>query len=162
VFAFVAFVEPFTHYTSKMSFADIHAKRQVKEAKSLVKSSSSSGSKPSTTSAVAPSEPLFGTLPSSTDIQSSPERGRGIYAKESFKKGEVEAITFYYVSYSSPCAGGTILSAKPPIYVLSTKNLEHFCSSCVSPAPATGLKRCTQCKNIWYCNAVRFPSLAMS
>lgn len=89
MFAFVAFVEPFTHYPSKMSFADIHAKRQIKEAKSLVKSSSSSGSKPST-SAEAPSEPLFGTLPSSTDIQSSPERGRGIYAKESFKKGEVE------------------------------------------------------------------------
>jgi hypothetical protein len=71
-----------------MSFADIRAKRQVKEAKSLVVSSSSSGSKPS--SAEAPSEPLFGTLPTSTDIQSSPERGRCIYAKESFKKGEVE------------------------------------------------------------------------
>jgi len=72
-----------------MSFADIRAKRQVKEAKSLVVgSSSSSGSKPST--AEAPSEPLFGTLPSSTDIQNSPERGRGVYAKESFKKGKVE------------------------------------------------------------------------
>ncbi|KAN0111816.1 hypothetical protein V8E52_008196 [Russula decolorans] len=116
-----------------MSFADIRAKRQVKETKSLVGSSSSSGSKQS--SAEAPSEPLFGTLPSSTDIQSSAESGRGIYAKESFKKG------------------GTILSTKPSVYVLSTKNLEHFCSSCVSPAPATGLKRCTQCKNLWYCNA---------
>jgi hypothetical protein len=71
-----------------MSFADIRVKRQVKETRSLVGSSSSSGSKPS--SAEAPSEPLFGTLPSSTDIQSSPGRGRGIYAKESFKKGEVE------------------------------------------------------------------------
>ena len=88
MFAFVAFVEPFTHYTSRMSFADIRAKRQVKDAKSLVVSSSSSGSKSS--SAEVPSEPLFGTLPPSTDIQSSPERGRGIYAKESFKKGEVE------------------------------------------------------------------------
>jgi hypothetical protein len=76
------------HQHSRMSFADIRAKRQDKEAKSLVVSSSSSGSKPST--AEAPSEPLFGTLPSSTDIQSSPERGRGIFAKESFKKGEVE------------------------------------------------------------------------
>lgn len=71
-----------------MSFADIRAKRQAKETKSLVGSSSPSGSKPS--SAEVPSEPLFGTLPSSADIQSSPERGRGIYAKESFKKGEVE------------------------------------------------------------------------
>ena len=60
-----------------------------------------------------------------------------------------------HASYSPPRTGGTILSTKPPVYVLSTKNLEHFCSSCVSPAPATGLKRCTQCKNVWYCNAVR-------
>ena len=74
--------------TSRMSFADIRAKRQVKEEKSLVVSSSSAGPKPS--SAEVPSEPLFGTLPSSTEIQSGPERGRGIYAKESFKKGEVE------------------------------------------------------------------------
>jgi hypothetical protein len=75
-----------------MSFADIRDKSQVKDAKSLVVgSSSSSGSKPSGAEE-APSEPLFGTLPSSTDIQSSPESGRGIYAKESFKKGEVEHL----------------------------------------------------------------------
>jgi hypothetical protein len=142
-------------YTSRMSFADIRAKRQVKEEKSLVVSSSSAGFKPS--SAEAPSEPLFGTLPSSTETQSDPERGRGIYAKESFKKGEVEHHRA--TSHTHLCAGGTIFSTKPTIYVLSTKNLEHFCSSCVSPAPATGLKRCTQCKNILYCNAVRFSPL---
>jgi hypothetical protein len=92
VFAFVASVGPITIYTtSRMSFADIRAERQAKEAKSLVVSSRSSGSKPSSANtAKAPSEPLFGTLPSSIDIQSSPERGRSIYAKESFKKGEVE------------------------------------------------------------------------
>ena len=71
-----------------MSFADVRDKRQRKEAKSLVGSPSSFVAKPSSTE--APSEPLFGTLPSSTDVQSNPERGRGIYAKESFKKGEVE------------------------------------------------------------------------
>jgi hypothetical protein len=87
VFAFVGLLDRTYHHSSRMSFADIRAKRQVKEAKSLVVSSSPSGSKPS--SAEAPSEPLFGTLPSSTDIQTGPERGRGIYAKESFKKGEV-------------------------------------------------------------------------
>ncbi len=73
------------------------------------------------------------------------------------KKYVVHHLTTSHTS--SPCAGGTILSTKPPIYVLSTKNLERFCSSCVSPAPATGLKRCTQCKNVWYCNAVRPPPL---
>jgi hypothetical protein len=55
------------------------------------------------------------------------------------------------------CAGEIILSTKPHIYVLSTKYLGQFCSSCVSPAPAAGLKRCTQCKNVWYCDAVRPP-----
>ena len=91
MFAFVAF-GPIT-IPRRMSFADIRAKRQVKEAKSLVVSSRSSGSKPS--SAEVPSEPLFGTLPPSTDIQSSLERGRGIYAKESFKKGEVVHHTYH-------------------------------------------------------------------
>lgn len=75
-------------YTSRMSSVDIRAKKQVKEEKSLVVSSSSAGSKSS--SAEASSESLFGTLPSSTELQSDPERGRGIYAKGSFKKGEVE------------------------------------------------------------------------
>ncbi|KAH9962254.1 SET domain-containing protein [Russula dissimulans] len=124
-----------------LSFADIRAKR-LWEAKPYVIGSSSaesesndgpSGGPPS---AQDPPKPLFGELPSSIDIQASPERGRGIYAKEHLKRG------------------GTILITKPPIYVLLTKNLEHFCSSCISPASATGLKRCTQCKNIRYCNAV--------
>ncbi|KAH9985658.1 SET domain-containing protein [Russula compacta] len=118
-----------------MSFAEIRPRRQVKEAKSYVGSSSASKSSSSPPSNEGPSEPLFGTLSSSTDIRTSPERGRGIYAKESLKRR------------------GTVFCTKPHIYVLSTKNLEHFCSSCVSPASVTGLKRCTQCKNVWYCNA---------
>ena len=69
---------------SSMSFADIRAKRQAKDAKSLVLSSSSSGAKPSS---VEPPGPLFGALPPSIDIRSVPERGRGIYAKEPLKRG---------------------------------------------------------------------------
>ena len=71
---------------SSMSFADIRAKRQAKDAKSLVlsSSSSSSGAKPSS---VEPPGPLFGALPPSIDIRSSPERGRGIYAKQPLKRG---------------------------------------------------------------------------
>ncbi|KAI0287197.1 SET domain-containing protein [Russula brevipes] len=121
-----------------MSFADIRAKRQAKEEKSLVKSTSS-GSKLNSAgvpqSVDDPPEPLFEALPPSTELRTSSESGRGIYAKERLKRG------------------GTIFSTKPPVYVLSTKNLEHLCSSCVSPAPPAGLKRCTRCKSVWYCDA---------
>ncbi|KAI0305279.1 hypothetical protein B0F90DRAFT_1809064 [Multifurca ochricompacta] len=103
-----------------MSFADIRARRQAKEARSYVESSP---------------EPSTAGPPPVEAPPILPERGRSIYAKERLKRG------------------GTIFSTKPHVYVLSTKNLEHLCSSCISPAPAAGLKRCTQCKSIWYCNA---------
>ncbi|KAI0252893.1 SET domain-containing protein [Lactifluus subvellereus] len=116
-----------------MSFADVHARRQAKEAESYVGSSSKPSSAPLLVD--APPTPLYGALPPLVDVRTSQERGRGLYTKERFKRG------------------GTILSTKPHIYVLSTKNLGQFCSSCVSPAPA-GLRRCTQCKNVWYCDAM--------
>ncbi|KAF8268346.1 SET domain-containing protein [Lactarius quietus] len=119
-----------------MSFTDIRARRQVKEARSHVGSSSDpSGTDPTKEESTLEQEPLYGTLPHSVDVQTSEGKGRGIYAKERFKKG------------------GVVFGSKPPIYVLSTKNLEHFCSSCIAPAPPSGLKRCTLCKNLWYCNA---------
>jgi hypothetical protein len=72
-----------------MSFTDIRARRQAKEARSLVGSSS----KPSDTSraiedsSALPPAPLFETLPPSVDVRTSQGKGRGIYAKERFKKG---------------------------------------------------------------------------
>jgi hypothetical protein len=80
VFALVGFI-----ISTPMSLADIRARREVKHAESHVRSSSSSESKPI---GVEPLEPLFGELPSSTEIQSSPERGRGVYAKEPLRRGE--------------------------------------------------------------------------
>jgi SET and MYND domain-containing protein len=75
-----------------MSFADIHAKRQAKEAKSHVRSSSTSESKPNSSPPLVEgppaSEELFEALPTSIEIRTSPERGRGIYAKEQLKKGK--------------------------------------------------------------------------
>ncbi|KAI0263133.1 hypothetical protein BC834DRAFT_828026 [Gloeopeniophorella convolvens] len=122
-----------------MSFADLHTQRQAKQAKSFVAPTNKTASPQPQNSGraliEAPAESLYQNLPSSVDIRSSSERGRGLYAKERLKKGRV------------------VLNTKPHIYVLSTKNLQHFCSSCVAPAPEAGLKRCTQCKNLWYCNA---------
>jgi len=78
-----------------MSFADIRTKRRVREAKSHVGSPSASSMSndglsggPSSAPAQNPPKPLFGQLPSSVDIQTNPERGRGIYAKEPLKKGK--------------------------------------------------------------------------
>ncbi|KAI0042812.1 SET domain-containing protein, partial [Auriscalpium vulgare] len=79
-------------------------------------------------------EPLYHSLPPSIHIRTSPERGRGIWATRTLKRGEI------------------IFRAKPHTHVLATKNLEHYCSSCVAPAPEIGLKRCTRCRVLWYCN----------
>src|SRR6266404_1363040 len=140
-----------------MSFADIHARRQAKEAKSLVGSSKAGGDTDAATEAPAP---LYETtLPSSVDVRSNPERGRGIYAKGPLKKGDQG---YYRCDCAHLLVGGIVFGIKPPIYVLPTKNLEHFCSSCIAPAPASGLKRCTLCKNLWYCNAVRLSLSSVS
>jgi hypothetical protein len=70
-----------------MSFSDIQARRQAKGAKSYVGSSPKpSGAPPPLVE--APLTPLYGGLPSSVDVQTSPERGRGLYIKEQVKKGK--------------------------------------------------------------------------
>ncbi|KAI0064995.1 SET domain-containing protein [Artomyces pyxidatus] len=131
-----------------MSFAGLRAERQSKQSKSFVNagpkdtaaSADQSKALIPTTGANASggrgsSEPLYRVLPASVDIRSTTENGRGIWAIRPMHAGEI------------------IFQTKPHIHVLSTKNLEHFCSSCVSPAPATGLKRCTRCRVLWYCSA---------
>ena len=74
----------------KMSFTDIRARRQVKEARSHIGSSPEpSGTDPTieeSTLDLSP-VPLYGTLPPSVDVRTSQERGRGVYAKERFKRG---------------------------------------------------------------------------
>jgi hypothetical protein len=70
-----------------MSFADIQARRQAKGAKSFVGSSpKTSGAPPPLVE--APPTPLYGGLPSSVDVRTGPERGRGLYTKGQVKKGE--------------------------------------------------------------------------
>jgi hypothetical protein len=71
-----------------MSFTDIRARRQVKEARSHVGSSSDpSGSDPTEEESTLVQEPLYGTLPPSIDVRTSQVEGRGIYASDRFKKG---------------------------------------------------------------------------
>ena len=47
------------------------------------------------------------------------------------------------------------MAVRPHVSVLSTANLDQYCSACAGPAPAGGgLKRCPKCKTVYYCNAV--------
>ena len=71
-----------------MSFTDIRAPRQAKEAKSRVESSlKPSGTDPTIVESTLAPAPLYGILPPSVDVRTSQERGRGVYATERFKKG---------------------------------------------------------------------------
>ena len=72
----------------RMSFADIRARRQVKEVKSHVRSSSTPKQDSSSPPVEHPPDNLFDALSSSTEIRTSPERGRGLYAKERFKRSK--------------------------------------------------------------------------
>jgi hypothetical protein len=71
-----------------MSFTDIHALRQAKEARSRVGPSPKASGTDLTIeeSTLAPAS-LYGTLPPSVDVRTSQERGHGVYATERFKKG---------------------------------------------------------------------------
>jgi hypothetical protein len=51
--------------------------------------------------------------------------------------------------------GSILLSLKPPVAVLSSQYLDSHCSCCFGNAPSGGLKRCTQCRTVRYCNSVR-------
>ncbi|KAI0037210.1 SET domain-containing protein [Vararia minispora EC-137] len=134
------------------SFSDLRAKRKTKEVGSFLRAGGTSqfattndpispiadaGSEslvPTETKSVSANSSLYRCLPLSVDIRVNLEDGRGIWAKKAFVAGDILFIT------------------KPHVHVLSTRNLELFCSSCTSSAPEGGLKRCTLCRVVWYCS----------
>ncbi|TFK68531.1 SET domain-containing protein [Pluteus cervinus] len=68
-------------------------------------------------------------------MRTDKETGRGVWAKNPYRPGDV------------------LMTTRPYISVLSTHNLSSYCSACFGPAPPSGLKRCTQCRTIHYCSA---------
>ncbi|OBZ77393.1 N-lysine methyltransferase SMYD2 [Grifola frondosa] len=70
------------------------------------------------------------------EVRKSSQYGRGIYSKLDAK------------------AGSILISIKPNVSVLSASCLSSYCSSCCGPALDSGLKRCTRCRTVWYCNAI--------
>ncbi|KAG6811187.1 hypothetical protein H0H92_008627 [Tricholoma furcatifolium] len=125
------------------SFTDLRASRQSK-AKSYVQSTNSTQSS-SSTPPLQPSpdegqklkdvDGLFRSLPQSIEIRTSEHSGRGLWSKTSRKPGDV------------------FLAVKPHIAVLSNQYLDSYCSNCFGPPSATGLKRCTICRVVWYCDS---------
>ncbi|KAA1473083.1 SET domain-containing protein [Dentipellis sp. KUC8613] len=129
-----------------MSFSDLKSGRQSKQSKSFVKSITNSDEAFSSSAlvhktidkdaeAARDESDLYKTVPSYLEIKATAERGRGVFAKEGIKRGSI------------------VLAMKPHVHVLATRNLDSFCSACVSPAPEAGLKRCTRCKVVSYCGA---------
>ncbi|KAF8526583.1 hypothetical protein BU17DRAFT_40361 [Hysterangium stoloniferum] len=131
------------------SFASKRAQREAKQSKSFVSSFASSLSPqihddsdkfeppigPSEESSCVELADLYADLPPSLEVRWRKLDGRGIWAKETIRKGSI------------------LLVQRPKISVLSTKNLTEHCSYCVAGSKNGPLKRCTKCKLIWYCSS---------
>ncbi|KAK7683554.1 hypothetical protein QCA50_013389 [Cerrena zonata] len=142
-----------------MSFAQLQSSRRAKETKSFVSTTNtqeknvdiSTDSEPQTSHIVPRSRSadrsqgptshsisllgMYQNIPDTLEVRQSEETGRGLYAKTQYNVGSV------------------LLSVRPQVSVLSGSHLEHYCSFCASAAPPHGLKRCTKCRKVWYCNA---------
>ncbi|KAG6860720.1 hypothetical protein C0995_008163 [Termitomyces sp. Mi166 len=132
------------------SFANIRESRQSKESKSYVQSTASTQASSSTSSSqpssvegkdtkdldeIKDTGEIIYSLPPNIEIRNSDSKGRGLWSKIHYKPGN------------------TLLATKPHIAVLSNQHLDSYCSNCFGPSPASGLKRCTTCRTVWYCDS---------
>ncbi|KZT20922.1 SET domain-containing protein [Neolentinus lepideus HHB14362 ss-1] len=117
------------------SFVSLRAAKVSKQSKSFVKPSPDVADPCHTPIHPQPqlNDELYGTLPSSLDIRTAPNDGRGIYATQPMKRGT------------------TVLSLPPHVQALSVTSLSVHCSYCAAPSP--DLKRCTRCKIVRYCGS---------
>ncbi|KAK6971887.1 histone-lysine N-methyltransferase ASHR1 [Favolaschia claudopus] len=116
-----------------MSFAKLKAARQDKP------SYVTSNALPSQESSAVPSEgakeSLYKSIPDHLQIRTSAVSGRGLWI-------------------TKPCLPGQVLFAvKPHVAALSNERLALHCSQCFGGGGNAGLKRCTQCQLIYYCDS---------
>ncbi|KAE9407296.1 SET domain-containing protein [Gymnopus androsaceus JB14] len=78
---------------------------------------------------------MYSALPQSVEVRRSKLSGRGIWAKNPIR------------------AGSVIIVAKPYASTLSSENLQSYCSSCFAPSGPDGMKRCTKCRTVYYCDS---------
>lgn len=147
-----------------MSFADLRSARTVKESKSFVPkifttTTKRDGNGLQEIPGAVPQGPLESKIPSSLQIVRDERTGRGLHVKSGVQAGTLPYSSAVY-SIVNVCVmalvGTPLISGTPQISVISSQNLEAYCSYC-SKGAALGsrLKRCSRCKQLWYCNAVR-------
>ncbi|KAI6139859.1 hypothetical protein EDD17DRAFT_335437 [Pisolithus thermaeus] len=83
---------------------------------------------------ILPEGGLYKELPSRIAMKESAGIGRGLWHQGS----------------TNIRPGDVILSLRPHVFTLSTTYLESHCSGCAG-TPASGLKRCSGCRKVWYC-----------
>jgi SET and MYND domain-containing protein len=106
---------------------------------------------------VSDHDSLYKLLPVSVEIRSSTISGRGMWMKDKALPGEQRY--YFKSSYSLLGAGSIMMSVEPHVVVLSSQYLDSYCSFCCGPATSSGLQRCTKCRTLWYCGAVRAHNL---
>jgi len=96
---------------------------------------------------------MYKNLPSFLEIKQSGQSGRGLWSKDSsvIRPGECNVPVFSLIT--DGYTGTTVLSLRPYVFSLSTSYLTSYCSACAG-SPDSGLKRCTKCRQVWYCNPV--------
>ncbi|PBK94820.1 SET domain-containing protein [Armillaria gallica] len=115
-----------------MSFSDLRASRKTK---SYVTGAPARKDAKEVLLEQSPSLPLYRDLPLITEIRTCDTSGRGLWSKANLRAGQV------------------LFAVKPHVAVLSTEKLDGYCSTCFGVAPPSGLKRCTQCRSVWYCDS---------
>ncbi|KAF8632794.1 hypothetical protein AX15_001693 [Amanita polypyramis BW_CC] len=127
------------------NFATLRATRQAKEKQKSYLSQTQSGEQQdiqstsvSASKVAEISEGLYKAWPTSNFeicVSSDSLRGRGVFSRKQYRPGDI------------------LVSVKPNISVLSIASLPKCCSACATPAPTdiNGLKRCPNCKVIYYC-----------
>ncbi|KAH8083324.1 hypothetical protein BXZ70DRAFT_579582 [Cristinia sonorae] len=131
-----------------MSFVDLQSARKKKENKSFVGAKSSNAeTKPGnqdqsyfgsdgSSSSQQLSDAITAQLPAGLEVRADEYTGRGVHTKSHVQ------------------AGSVLISCRPRINIISTQHLDVYCSYCCERPQSNGvLKRCTRCRQVWYCNA---------
>lgn len=104
---------------------------------------------------------MYKSLPSFLEIKESGQSGRGLWSKGSsvIRPGECNVSVFSLIT--DGYAGTTMLSLRPHVFSLSSSYFPSHCSGCAG-SPDSGLKRCTKCRQVWYCNPVSAGNILFS
>ncbi|KAJ7735374.1 hypothetical protein DFH07DRAFT_987339 [Mycena maculata] len=123
-----------------MSFVKLKAARETKQSyviQNTVQTSLESSAVPSEVDQkqATITEKIYKSIPEYLEIRTSSTAGRGLWAKRACGAGQV------------------ILAVKPHAAALSNEQLDSHCSQCFGRGTSPGLKRCTKCHAVYYCNS---------